>query len=219
MKNIQTKYKLNFKTMKKGLLTLLAASLVFVGCQNYDDQFDDLNAQISALKSQVDGLSSLSGQVSALSGTIAGLQSGIAAAASSSDLSALSTSLTALAADVEAVQAAIATAATAAAVTAFQAELDAIEADLDDLLVSNNVYSTAITITDAASMASALALGNKVALMNAAVSITDAATVDADIQTFIDRIKTMNAAFTYDSGSATGFVPTFDQVGFCKGNH
>ena len=80
MKNIQTKYKLNFKTMKKGLLTLLAASLVFVGCQNYDDQFDDLNAQISALKSQVDGLASLSGQVSALSGTISGLQSGIAAA-------------------------------------------------------------------------------------------------------------------------------------------
>ena len=65
MKNTNIKYKLNFKTMKKGLLTLLAASLVFVGCQNYDDQFDDLNAQISALKSQVDGLSSLSGIVSA----------------------------------------------------------------------------------------------------------------------------------------------------------
>ena len=95
MKNTN-KYKLNIITMKKGLLTLLAASLVFVGCQNYDDQFDDLNAQISALKSQVDGLSSLSGQVSALSGTIAGLQSGIAAAASASDLSALSTSLTEL---------------------------------------------------------------------------------------------------------------------------
>ena len=76
MKNLQIKYKLNFKTMKKGLLTLLAASLVFVGCQNYDDQFDDLNAQISALKSQVDGLSSLSGQVSSLSGTISGLQAG-----------------------------------------------------------------------------------------------------------------------------------------------
>jgi hypothetical protein len=54
--------------MKKGLLTVLLASLVLVGCQNYDDQFDDLNAQISALKSQVDGLSSLSGQVSSLSG-------------------------------------------------------------------------------------------------------------------------------------------------------
>ena len=50
MKNTKLKYKLNFKTMKKGLLTLLAASLVFVGCQNYDDQVDDLNAQISSLK-------------------------------------------------------------------------------------------------------------------------------------------------------------------------
>jgi hypothetical protein len=217
MKNIQTKYKLNFKTMKKGLLTLLAASLVFVGCQNYDDQFDDLNAQISALKSQVDGLSSLSGQVSALSGTIAGLQSGISAAASSTDLSALSTALTALQADVDAVQASLATAATASAVAALQTELDALEADLDDLLVSNNVYSTAITITDAASMASALALGNKVALMNNTVSITDAATVaDADIQTFVNRIKTMNGAFTYDSGSATGFVPTFDEMTAAK---
>ena len=213
MKNIQTKYKLNFKTMKKGLLTLLAASLVFVGCQNYDDQFDDLNAQISALKSQVDGLASLSGQVSALSGSISGLQSGIAAAASSSQLSALSASLTALQAEVDAIEAAIATTATAAEVTALQASLTALEADLDDLLVSNNVYSTAITVNSAASMASALALGNKVALMNAAVSITDDATIaDTDIQTFIDRIKTMNGAFTYDSGSATGYAATFDEL-------
>ena len=213
MKNIQTKYKLNFKTMKKGLLTLLAASLVFVGCQNYDDQFDDLNAQISALKSQVDGLASLSGQVSALSGSISGLQSGIAAAASSSQLSALSASLTALQAEVDAIEAAIATTATAAEVTALQASLTALEADLDDLLVSNNVYSTAITVNSAASMASALALGNKVALMNAAVTITDDATIaDTDIQTFIDRIKTMNGAFTYDSGSATGYAATFDEL-------
>ena len=213
MKNIQTKYKLNFKTMKKGLLTLLAASLVFVGCQNYDDQFDDLNAQISALKSQVDGLSSLSGQVSALSGTIAGLQSGISAAASSTDLSALSTALTALQADVDAVQASLATAATASAVAALQTELDALEADLDDLLVSNNVYSTAITVNSAATMASALALGNKVALMNAAVDITDDATIsDTDIQTFIDRIKTTTAGFRYDSGSATGYAPTFNEM-------
>ena len=213
MKNTKLKYKLNFKTMKKGLLTLLAASLVFVGCQNYDDQFDDLNAQISALKSQVDGLSALSGQVASLSGSISGLQSGIAASASSAQMTALSASLAALQAEVDAIEASIATTATAAEVTALQASLTAVEADLADLLVSNNVYSTAITITDAASMASALALGNKVALMNAAVSITDAATVaDADIQTFVNRIKTMNGAFTYDSGSATGFTPTFNEM-------
>jgi hypothetical protein len=62
-------------------------------------------------------------------------------------------------------------------------------------------------------MASALALGNKVALMNNNVTITDDATIsDTDIQTFVNRIKTMNGTFTYDSGSATGFVPTFDEM-------
>ena len=62
-------------------------------------------------------------------------------------------------------------------------------------------------------MASALALGNKVALMNAAESITDAATVaDADIQTFVNRIKTMNGDFSYDSGTTTGAAPTFDEM-------
>jgi prefoldin subunit 5 len=213
MKNTKLKYKLNFKTMKKGLLTLLAASLVFVGCQNYDDQFDDLNAQISALKSQVDGLSALSGQVASLSGSISGLQSGIAASASSAQMTALSASLSALQAEVDAIEASIATTATAAEVTALQASLTALETDLADLLVSNNVYSTDITVNSAASMASALALGNKVALMNAAVTITDDATIaDADIQTFIDRIKTMNGTFTYSSGSATGYAATFDEL-------
>jgi hypothetical protein len=250
--------------MKKGLLTLLTASLVFVGCQNYDDQFDDLNAQISALKSQVDGLASLSGQVSSLAGTISGLQSGIAAAQASAsaaataataagasadaattaataagasadaataaataagatasenttDLAALSEALTALAADVADVQAAIATASTTEQVKALQDEIDDLEADLDNLLTSSNVYATAISITSAADMAAALALGNKVALMNNTVSITDNASIaDADIQTFVNRIKTITNTFTYSSGTATGFTPTFDELTSAK---
>jgi uncharacterized protein YqfB (UPF0267 family) len=49
--------------------------------------------------------------------------------------------------------------------------------------------------------------------MNNTVTIEDAATVaDADIQTFVNRIKTMNNTFTYDSKSATGYVPTFDEM-------
>ena len=152
--------------MKKGLLTVLAASLVFVGCQNYDDQFDDLNAQISALKSQVDGLSSLSGQVASLSGTISGLQAGVNAAASSSEMSALSSSLASLQADVDAVQASLAGTATASAVTTLQAEIDAIEADLADLLSTSNIYSTAISVTNATTLNSALALGNKINVLN-----------------------------------------------------
>ena len=213
MKNTNIKYKLNFKTMKKGLLTLLAASLVFVGCQNYDDQFDDLNAQISALKSQVDGLSSLSGQVSALSGTISGLQSGIAAAASSSELSALSTSLASLQADVDAVQASLATAASASAVAALQAEIDAINTDLDDLLSSSNIYSTDVTVTNATTLNSALALGNKINVLNATLTITGYADMDyASVQTLVDRVNTMTGNLVYSAYDSTGTEIVFNSL-------
>ncbi len=213
MKNTNFKYKLNFKTMKKGLLTLLAASLVFVGCQNYDDQFDDLNAQISALKSQVDGLSSLSGQVASLSGTISGLQAGIAAAASSSELTALSSSLTALQADVDAVQASIASTATASAVTALQNEIDAIETDLDELLSSSNIYSSDVTVTNATTLNSALALGNKINVLNATLTITGYAGMDyASVQTLVDRVNTTTGNIVYSAASSTGTEIVFNNL-------
>ena len=44
--------------MKKGLLSLLALALTVVGCQNYDDQFDELTSQITSLQS-TDGLTGL----------------------------------------------------------------------------------------------------------------------------------------------------------------
>ena len=214
MKNIQTKYKLNFKTMKKGLLTVLAASLVFVGCQNYDDQFDDLNAQISALKSQVDGLSSLSAQVASLSGTISGLQSGVAAAqaaaqsasvaASGIDLTSLSASLAELETKVNAVQTSLAGTATAASVATLQAEIDAIEADVDELLTTSNIYSTAVTVNSASTLDAALALGNKLNILNAAATITVSTAMDqSKVQTLVNRINTMTGNLTFNSSSTT----------------
>jgi hypothetical protein len=229
-KNTNIKYKLNFKNMKKGLLTVLLASLVLVGCQNYDDQFDDLNAQISALKSQVDGLASLSGQVSSLSGTISGLSAGVAAAqaaataagasadaataaANGIDLSGLSASLATLQAEVDAVQASLATAATAAAVTALQAELDAIESDLDDLLTSSNIYATDVSVTSAATLDSALALGNKLNVLNASLTITGYASMDyTKIQTLVDRVNTTTGNITYSAYSATGTEIKFNNL-------
>jgi len=214
MKNTNIKYKLNFKTMKKGLLTVLLASLVVVGCQNYDDQFDDLNAQISALKSQVDGLASLSGQVSSLSGTISGLQAGVTAAqnaasaantaASNIDLSGLSSGLATLQAEVDAVQASLATAATASAVAALQSELDAIEADVDELLSTSNIYSTDVTVNSVSTLDAALALGNKLNVLNAAATITVSTAMDqTKVQTLVDRIKTMTGNLTFNSSSTT----------------
>ena len=212
MKNIQTKYKLNFKTMKKGLLTVLAASLVFVGCQNYDDQFDDLNAQISALKSQVDGLSSLSGQVASLSGTISGLQAGVSAAqaaaasassaASAIDLSGLTASLAELETKVNAVQTSLAGAATASAVATLQDEIDAIEADVDELLATSNIYTGDLTISSSSTLDAAVAQGNNINIVNGTVTITQSATMDATkLQSVIDKIFTVTGNYTYTAGT------------------
>ena len=59
--------------MKKGLLSLLAVALTVVGCQNYDDQFDELSDQITALSATVQGLSTVSDQITALTATVNGL--------------------------------------------------------------------------------------------------------------------------------------------------
>jgi hypothetical protein len=226
--------------MKKGLLTVLLASLVLVGCQNYDDQFDDLNAQISALKTQVDGLSSLSGQVASLSGSISGLQAGVSAAQAAAtaagasadaataagnaataavdgiaatDLSGLEASLATLAAEVDAVQASLATAATASAVAALQAELDAIEADVDELLATSNVYNQNLTISSASTLDAAFALGNNLNIVNGTVTISQSATMDAaKLQTVIDKIFTVTGNYTYTAGAAAVTAQTFDKL-------
>ena len=219
--------------MKKGLLTVLLASLVLVGCQNYDDQFDDLNAQISALKSQVDGLSSLSGQVSSLSGSISGLQAGVAAAQAAAtaagasadaataavdgiaatDLSGLEASLATLAAEVDAVQASLATASTAAAVTALQAEVTAIQTSVQELLNTSNIYSSAVSVTNASTLDAALALGNKLNILNSSLTITATTSMDmAKVQTLVDRVFTMTGTLSYTGASATGTEITFDKL-------
>jgi hypothetical protein len=219
--------------MKKGLLTVLLASLVLVGCQNYDDQFDDLNAQISALKSQVDGLSSLSGQVSSLAGSISGLQSGVAAAQAAAtaagasadaataavdgiaatDLSGLEASLATLAAEVEEVQASLATASTAAAVTALQAEVTAIQTSVQELLDTSNIYSTAVSVTNASTLDAALALGNKLNILNNSLTITATTSMDmAKVQTLVDRVFTMTGTLSYTGASSTSTEITFDKL-------
>ena len=154
--------------MKKGLLTVLLASLVLVGCQNYDDQFDDLNAQISALKSQVDGLSSLSGQVSSLSGSISGLQAGVSAAQ-------------AAAAAAEAAGNAATTAANAASTAATAAGTEAAAA---------TAAANAITATDLSGLEATLAtLAAEVDAVQASLALASTASAVAALQAEIDAIE------------------------------
>ena len=63
--------------MKKGLLSLLALTLTVVGCQNYDDQFEELTSLIGDLQSEVDGIAAVQTSITSLQSTVAGLSSAL----------------------------------------------------------------------------------------------------------------------------------------------
>ena len=49
--------------MKKGLLSLLVLALTVVGCQNYDDQFEELTSLIEDLQTDVQGIDGVSSKL------------------------------------------------------------------------------------------------------------------------------------------------------------
>jgi hypothetical protein len=128
-------------------------------------------------------------------------------------LSGLSASLATLQAEVDAVQASLATAATASAVTSLQSELDAIELSLADLLASSNIYSTDVSVTNATTLNSAIALGNKLNVLNATLTITGYAGMDyTKVQTLVDRVNTTTGNVTYSAATSTGTEIVFNNL-------
>ncbi|MDB9713539.1 hypothetical protein OAA74_02690 [Flavobacteriaceae bacterium] len=268
--NSTLNYLFNISNMKKLFSYLLISSMVVLSsCTNYDDQFDDLNSQITSLKSQIEGFSSLSSGLTALQGTVASLQSAVAqipttttdvsgleasvaalqaslASASTSaevsaistelaaaqtaladaiaangtaadtnatDIAALQTSLEAVSATLAELKTALAGASTTAEVAALTTSLAAVQSDLTDLLNQNNIYSTAVEITDDATLDFADALGNKLNIVNAKVEITQTKEMDAvQLQTVMNRIKTVTGLVTFNSVLDAATVPTFDNL-------
>ena len=131
--------------MKKGLLSLLAVALTVVGCQNYDDQFDELSDQITALSSTVQGLSSVADQITALSNTVNGL-------ATAASVTTLAGDVTTIKAAVEALQASLADVATAADLATISSTLGDVQADVKELLAANAVINQNITINNVATL-------------------------------------------------------------------
>jgi hypothetical protein len=165
--------------MKKGLLSILAASDVLVGCQNYDDQFDALNTQITQLNATVDGLAGVQSDVAALKGLINSLQGAVDSV--NSDLSA---QLTEALADIEAVEAAVADVASGEDLAAVQEDLDSVGTDVEALLESDSFFNGPLTINSDATLIFAETLGQKVKVINGAFTVTgwegmDSAAVNA----------------------------------------
>jgi hypothetical protein len=134
--------------MKKGLLGLLVVALTVVGCQNYDDQFDDLNSKISSLATTVDGLLSVQTSVSALSTKLDNLAS---TALTDSDLTAILTEVSTVKASVAALETTDVSG-IEAEVADLDTEVASIIEKLNELLTANAVINQNVRITSLAEL-------------------------------------------------------------------
>jgi len=199
--------------MKKGLLSILALAVTIVGCQNYDDQFDALNTQITALKSQVEGLSAVQSQITSLSGTLASLQSTVNSLPSSSDVSAaISSELAEIIADVEALQTRLDGVASAEDLATVSGAVTSAQDSLNDLLNSSNVYGEDLIVTSQGTLDFAVALGDKLAIVNGSVVFDVDSTMNlTDVQTVLNNIGTVVEDFSYHAASTVSAV-TFSEI-------
>ncbi|MDA8948202.1 hypothetical protein N9H57_03595, partial [Flavobacteriaceae bacterium] len=186
--------------MKKGFLSILAASLLVVGCQDYDDQFSSLESQISALTQTVAGLAQVQSELGELSTTVANIQSALSDIPSAAEINtAVNDGLAGVVADIEDLETALDDVVSAEDLNTVSDALSDVANDVTDILSSNNVYSQKLTITNQAELDIAIGLGGKIALINNDVEIVlDEEMNRADLDSIATRITAVVGAFEYD---------------------
>ena len=207
--------------MKKGLLSLLALALTVVGCQNYDDQFDELTSLIEDLQAEVEGLPDVTAQVNALQNTVNGLATAAsvqAIADSVSDVAddvdglatstALADGLAGLQTQIDALVASLADVADADDIAAINTELASIQEDLDELLAANATINQSITINSLATLQYAESListdptdPNVIVNGNVTVDVNQSFATTAGVD--IDRINAVTNKFATVLGADT----------------
>ena len=198
--------------MKKGLLSILASALLVVGCQNYDDQFTNLESQISALASTVAGLTQVQSDLSSLAGTVGSLTSTVNSLGSTID-TAVSDGLADIQADITAIEAAVADVATTAEVEALQESVDASQADLDELLANSSVFQGNVIVNNTATLETFHALKSSLAIVNGYVDIDAKADMDAiKLQELVDAIQVTTQQFDYQAASSSVGAVTFNNL-------
>ena len=137
--------------MKKGLLSLLALALTVVGCQNYDDQFDELTSQITSLQSTVDGLTGVSAAITQLQSQVTAINTAVSGLSNYDDtavinqLGTISSTLADLLARLDGV-------ATNEDLAVISDTLAQVQADVRELLEGNSTINQNITINSEATL-------------------------------------------------------------------
>jgi len=198
--------------MKKRLFSILAGTLLVVGCQNYDDQFSNLESQINALASTVAGLSQVQSDLSSLAGTVSSLSSTVAALGSQFD-TAVSDGLSDITADIAALQAALDGVATASELEAVAASVASQQVSLNELLANSSVYNGSITINSASTLDAFYSMGSTIAIINGNVDIDVSTTMDIKkVQSVVDNILTVTGSYDYTAGSSSVAGVTFKKL-------
>jgi hypothetical protein len=195
--------------MKKGLFSILAGALLVVGCQNYDDQFSNIESQITALASQVAGLSQVQSDLTSLANQVTSLQSSVADTVDA----ALADGLADIDTAVASLEAATATAASSADVAAIATAVAANATDLTELLAQSSVYTGDVVVNSESTLNAFHSMGASLNIVNGSVNITTSAAMDATkVQGLVDNILTVIGDFTFTSGASTIAEVTFNNL-------
>ena len=199
--------------MKKGLLSILTAAAVLVGCQNYDDQFDALNTQITALQTQVN--SSITSAIADLQGQITSL------AASNLTTDDLATALVDITAQIDAINTAVGD--IDGETAELEEEVDEILDALTDLLEANAVIDQNINIRNTAELEYVESLigtdeGDPSVIVKGNVLVLgadlDSDALAARVSAVTNKIRTVIGNVTITTGDAD---ITFDTASFIDG--
>ena len=182
--------------MKKGLLSILAGALLVVGCQNYDDQFSNIESQITSLAKQVAGLSEVQDDLTDLGNQVTSLQSSIGTEVDA----ALADGLANIDAAVVSLNAATETAASSADVQAIADAVAANASDLTELLESAAIFQGNVIINSAATLDVYNKMGSSINIVNGYVDITVTSDMDmVKVQSVVDNIFTTVSYLKYTS--------------------
>ena len=185
--------------MKKGLLTLLAATLTIVGCQDYDSQFKELTTLVTGLATDVAGLQTVSTDIANLRTTVDGLATSLDVAGIQTDLDALEAALVGVADETD--------------LTALAEALAALQEDVTELLAANAVINQSITINSEATLQYvesliSTATDDPSVIVNGSVTVESAfANADASLTTRINAV-TNKIATILGVDNGTGLVLT-----------
>jgi hypothetical protein len=196
--NLKNKSIINFNLifikMKKGLLTLLAAALTIVGCQDYDSQFKELTTLVTNLAADVQGLKELSTEIDTLSATVDGLSSSLDVASIQATLDELEAALVGVADETD--------------LTTLAEALAAVQEDVRELLAANAVINQSITISNEATLQYAESLvgtgtDDPTVIVNGSVTVNSTfANADASLTSRINAITNKIATILGVEGGA-----------------